>query len=305
MPDKVVIQNLVKNYGAVQAVRGVSFSVAEGEIFGLLGPNGAGKTTTLECAIGLRQPDGGSISVCGFDALAQPREAKQRIGAALQYTMLQDKITCREALELFGSFYRKCLSADELLGRFSLTDKAHKRYDTLSGGQKQRLALALALVNDPEFLLLDEPTAGLDPQSRRELHGVIREMRSGGRTVLLSTHYIEEAEQLCDRIAIVDNGRVIAQGTPRELVASAKALPRIIFSAARVPEREALSRLASVKSVELSSDGAVLGTLRAGESIIELVKYLESSHNELLDLHIQKPSLEDVFIELTGRKLRD
>lgn len=305
MSDKVAVKSLVKNYGSVQAVRGLSFAVRDGEIFGLLGPNGAGKSTTLECVIGLRRPDSGAISVCGFDALAQPAEARQRVGAALQSTMLQDKITCREALRLFGSFYRKSLPPDELLSRFSLTEKADSRYETLSGGQKQRLALALALVNDPEFLLLDEPTAGLDPQSRRELHGVIREMRSGGRTVLLTSHYIEEAELLCDRIAVVDRGTVIAEGTPRELVARAKAPPRIIFSAARPPESSALRTLGSVISVEPTEAGATLGTSHTGETIIDLVKLLERTGNELLDLHIQKPSLEDVFIEMTGRKLRE
>lgn len=305
MADKVVVKDLIKNYGSVQAVKGVSFSVREGEIFGLLGPNGAGKTSTLECVIGLRQPDGGKIEVCGFDARSQPNEVKQRIGASLQYTMLQDKITCREALNVFGSFYRRSLRPDELLARFSLTEKADRLYETLSGGQKQRLALALALVNDPEFLMLDEPTAGLDPQSRRELHAVIREMRTGGRTVLLTTHYIEEAEQLCDRIAIIDHGLVIAEGTPRDLIARSKAPPRIVFTSAKSAGSQALSKLAAVSAVESTNGSVTLSTARPGETIIELVKLLEQSGNELLDLHIQKPSLEDVFIELTGRKLRE
>lgn len=305
MPGKVVVRDLIKNYGAVQAVRGVSFEVADGEIFGLLGPNGAGKTSTLECVIGLRKPDGGSIQVCGFDALKQPREIKERIGAALQYTALQDKITCREALRLFASFYRKSAPIEQLLEQFSLTEKANAYYETLSGGQKQRLALALALVNDPEFLLLDEPTAGLDPQSRRELHAVIRHMKNDGRTVLLSTHYIEEAELLCDRIAIVDKGVVIAEGTPRELVARAKALPRIVFSASKPADSAALKNLAGVTDAEVARESITLSTSKPGDSIIDLVKFLEREHNELLDLHIQKPSLEDVFIELTGRKLRD
>ncbi|MEI6232417.1 MAG: ABC transporter ATP-binding protein [Planctomycetota bacterium] len=305
MPGKVVVRNLIKNYGSVQAVRGVSFDVADGEIFGLLGPNGAGKTSSLECVIGLRQPDGGTIQVCGFDALQQPREIKERIGAALQYTNLQDKITCLEALRLFGSFYRKSVPLEPLLAKFSLTEKANARYETLSGGQKQRLALALALVNDPEFLLLDEPTAGLDPQSRRELHTVIRQMKEEGRTVLLSTHYIEEAELLCDRIAIIDKGVVIAEGTPRELVARAKAPPRIVFSSSKPTDTNALKNLAAVTAVDIAKDTVTLSTTKASETIIDLVKFLEREHNELLDLHIQKPSLEDVFIELTGRKLRD
>src|ERR1043165_495122 len=219
MSGKVVVRELVKNYGPVMAVRGVSFDVADGEIFGLLGPNGAGKTSTLECVIGLRRPDAGVVEVCGFNTFSQPREIKERIGAVLQATALQDKIRCREALKLFASFYRNRVPIDELLVKFSLVEKANARYETLSGGQKQRLALALALVNNPEFLLLDEPTAGLDPQSRRKLHTVIRRMKDDGRTVLLTTHYIEEAEQLCDRIAIIDHGVLIAEGTPRDLTA--------------------------------------------------------------------------------------
>jgi ABC-2 type transport system ATP-binding protein len=305
MPGKVIVRNLQKNYGPVQAVRGLSFKVAEGEIFGLLGPNGAGKTSTLECVIGLRHPDGGEIEVCGCNALKQPRAVKQKIGAALQYTALQDKITCREALKLFGSFYAKRLEAGALLDKFSLTEKADARYDTLSGGQKQRLALALALVNDPEFLLLDEPTAGLDPQSRRELHGVIRQMRADGRTVLLSTHYIEEAELLCDRIAIVDRGTIIAEGTPRSLVANAKTATRIFMTTARLPDLAALNILPSIGGVSVQDESVVLATQKPGESVVELVKHLEKSGNELLDLHIRKPSLEDVFIEMTGRTLRD
>ena len=305
MPSKVVVRDLIKNYGAVQAVRGVSFNVAEGEIFGLLGPNGAGKTSTLECVIGLRKPDGGSIEICGFDALKQPREIKERIGASLQYTALQDKITCLEALRMFASFYRNSVPVDQLLAQFSLMEKSNSRYETLSGGQKQRLALALALVNDPEFLLLDEPTAGLDPQSRRELHDVIRRMKGDGRTVLLSTHYIEEAELLCDRIAIIDKGTIIAQGTPRELVAGAKAPPRIVFSASKTAEPDALRNLAAVSGVEIANEHITLNTSKPGDTIIDLVKFLERESIELLDLHIQKPSLEDVFIELTGRKLRD
>ena len=305
MTATVVVRDLIKSYGSVQAVRGVGFEIAKGEIFGLLGPNGAGKTTTLECVIGLRRPDSGAIQVCGVDALAQPDEVKQRIGAALQYTSLQDKITPAEALTLFGSFYRKQVGVEQMLARFSLTEKASAHYDTLSGGQKQRLALALAVINEPEFLLLDEPTAGLDPQSRRELHGVIQEMRGDGRTVLLSTHYIEEAEHLCDRIAIVDHGKIIATGTPKQLTATAKSPTRITVSTARPLNLEKASRLAAVKDASRNADGSTLATSKVSDTIIDLVKHLDAEQNELLDLQIQKPSLEDVFIELTGRRLRD
>src|SRR5947209_5720567 len=191
MPGKVVVQDLHKRYGDFEAVRGVSFEVGEGEILGLLGPNGAGKTSTLECVIGLRRPERGSIRLSGVDALAQPQRARQLFGAQLQATALQDKITPREAIGLFASFYDDPADVDELVDRFQLREKQHATFDTLSGGQRQRLALALAFVNRPQVLFLDEPTSGLDPQSRRELHESIRRMRDEKRTVLLTTHYIE------------------------------------------------------------------------------------------------------------------
>ena len=305
MNPKVSVKNLVKRYGKVEAVRGVSFEIGEGEIVGLLGPNGAGKTSCLECLIGLREPDGGEVTVCGADALRQPKELRERVGAQLQFSALQDHITPREALHLFGSFYRKRLAPETLLERFSLMEKANARYETLSGGQKQRLGLALALVNDPEFLLLDEPTVGLDPQSRHELHTVIKTFRADGRTVLLTTHYMEEAEQLCDRIVIIDHGVIIAQGTPRELASRSQALANIALSTARPLERERLTGLRAVASVSVGPGGTQIGTSKVGETLMDLLKLLESEQNELLDLQVKKPSLEDVFLELTGRRLRD
>lgn len=212
------IENLSKRYGSVEAVRSLSLAVGQGEIFGLLGPNGAGKTTTLECTVGLRSPDSGSILLCGEDMLQNPDRAKQRIGVALQSTALQDKITPREALRLFGSFYPSHLPAEGLLDRFGLTEKSNSPFQSLSQGQRQRLALALAFVNEPEILFLDEPTSGLDPQSRRDLHQLIRYLREEGRTIILTTHYIEEAQSLCDRVAIIDHGKVIAEGQPSELI---------------------------------------------------------------------------------------
>ncbi|MEO7599449.1 MAG: ABC transporter ATP-binding protein, partial [Opitutus sp.] len=216
---QVVVRNLKKSYGAVAAVRGVTFQIEPGEIFGLLGPNGAGKTTTLECLVGLRDADSGELEVCGLDVRKQPREVKQKIGVALQSTALPDQITPREALKLFGAFYRERTDPATLLQRFALTEKADARFSTLSGGQRQRLALALAFVNRPELVLLDEPTTGLDPQSRRELHDEIARMKQDGHTVLLSTHYLEEAERLCDRIAIIVAGQIVATGAPRDLIA--------------------------------------------------------------------------------------
>src|SRR6201984_3287925 len=211
------VENLVKRYGDVEAVRGVSFEVAEGEVFGLLGPNGAGKTSTVEILEGLRDPDGGTLSVWGLNPQTNSVEPKHEIGAALQSTSLPDKLRVMEALRLFASFYKRRRNPEELLKRFGLQEKRNAFYSQLSGGQKQRLALAMALVNDPRVVFLDEPTAGLDPQVRREIYDVIEELRRDKKTILLTTHYIEEAERLCDRVAIVDHGKVIALGTPREL----------------------------------------------------------------------------------------
>lgn len=305
MAAKVLVHDLKKRYSHHEAVRGVSFEVAEGEILGMLGPNGAGKTSTLECVIGLRKPDSGSIRLCDIDAVAHPEKVKQLIGAQLQATALQDKITPREAISLFAAFYDKPAKTGDLIDRFSLQEKADQPFDSLSGGQKQRLALALAFVNNPQVLFLDEPTTGLDPQSRRELHGAIETMRRDGRTVLLTTHYIEEAHQLCDRIAIIDHGQIIATGTPDELIAQAKALPRIVLQTSRPMDKDQLKRLPGVQDADWKLDRGRLKTNQVSQTVIELVKLLDAQQNELIDLHISKPSLEDVFIELTGSSLRD
>lgn len=219
MSVAIAVQNLSRRYGAVQAASGVSFEIAAGEVFGLLGPNGAGKTTVVECLLGLTEPDQGRIEICGIDARAQPRRAREKIGAVLQATGLQDKITPREALDAFAAFFAAPLQTDALLNRFGLREKQSAAYETLSGGQKQRLALALAFVGDPQVLVLDEPTAGLDPQMRREVQGHIRAIKGAGRTVLLTTHDMAEAEQLCDRIAVIAGGRIVATGSPRALIA--------------------------------------------------------------------------------------
>jgi ABC-2 type transport system ATP-binding protein len=235
---------LKKRYDGVEAARGVSFDIGDGEIFGLIGPNGAGKTTTVECVIGLREPDSGTIEVCGIDARQQPRHVKQKIGAALQTTALQDKITPREALVLFGSFFRHTADVTALLERFGLTEKAHAPFDTLSGGQRQRLALALAFVNDPELVFLDEPTTGLDAQSRRELHNEILQMKRDGHTVCLTTHDIGEAQTLCDRLAVIDKGVIVAAGATRDIIARSSALPSV-FVATTQPIDPALAAVAA------------------------------------------------------------
>ncbi|MFM9079385.1 MAG: ABC transporter ATP-binding protein, partial [Opitutaceae bacterium] len=253
MPDPVTpsieVRGLRKAYGGLEAVRGVDFTVGRGQIFGLLGPNGAGKTTIVECLVGLREADAGDLVVCGIDARRQPREVKRRIGVALQSTSLQDKITPREALRLVGALYGGGAPAEELLMRFDLEAKADAALDTLSGGQRQRLALALAFVNRPELVVLDEPTTGLDPQARRELLAAIARMKTDGCTVLLTTHHLDEAEELCDRVAIVDRGRITASGRPRDRVAAAGAPHTVALRVAAPLEAAVLARLPGVSGL--------------------------------------------------------
>jgi len=299
------VENLVKRYGDVEAVRGVSFNVEEGEVFGLLGPNGAGKTTTVEILEGLRTPDGGRVSVCDFDPQRDSAALRHEIGAALQSTSLPDKLRVMEALRLFASFYRRRRNPEELLKRFGLEEKRNTFYGQLSGGQKQRLALAMALVNDPKVLFFDEPTAGLDPQVRREIYDIIEELRREKKTILMTTHYIEEAERLCDRVAIVDHGKVIALGSPRELKAHSGGTTRIEVRLARPESDGALKRLEGVADAREVDGAYVIHSNRAPQTIVSIVKHLEAQGNELVSLEIASPSLEDVFIEMTGRRLRD
>jgi ABC-2 type transport system ATP-binding protein len=300
MPAKVIVRDLRKRYDGVEAARGVSFDIEDGEIFGLIGPNGAGKTTTLECVIGLREPDSGSIEVCGIDARQRPLDVKQRIGAALQTTSLQDKITPREALALFASFYRQHVPASELLDRFGLTSKADAHFDTLSGGQRQRLALALAFVNRPELVFLDEPTSALDAQSRRDLHGEILRMKADGHTVLLTTHYIDEAETLCDRVAVIHKGTIVATGATRELMGRSSALPAVFVAATRPIERDALASIAGADDLVCEGHTARFHTADTNRAVAQLVAALSASGIDITELHVQKASLEDVFLELTG-----
>ena len=300
MSAHLVVRELHKSYGSVAALRGVSFAVEPGEVFGLLGPNGAGKTTAVECVAGLRAADRGEIALGDIDARAQPRELRQRIGVALQTTSLQDKITPREALRLFGSFYRARVAPAELLERFSLVDKADARVETLSGGQRQRLALALAFVNRPELVLLDEPTTGLDPQARREVREEIARMKRDGHTVLLTTHYLEEAEQVCDRVAIVDRGHVVATGAPRELVARSSAWQTIVATTVRPLERARVAALPGVGEVSVEGATLTLRTNRVTETLAALAQTIEAAEAELVELKVRKATLEDVFIGLTS-----
>jgi len=302
---------LVKRYGDVVAVAGLDLTVETGECFGLLGPNGAGKTTTIEILEGLTIPDAGAVEVLGmhWDDGAGGRALRERLGIQLQDTQLGDKLTVAETVALFRSFYRRKHSVDEVLGLVQLEEKRGARIGTLSGGQKQRLAIACALVNRPELLFLDEPTTGLDPQSRRQLWEIIGTFRAAGNTVLLTTHYMEEAERLCDRVAIMDHGRVIALGTPRQLIASLGAGHVVEFAladgvdpAALLPELEAL---AGVRSVRPAPDRVSLTVNEVHRTLPALLALVERRGGELSMLVTHHATLDDVFLALTGRQLRD
>jgi ABC-2 type transport system ATP-binding protein len=301
----IQVQDLHKSYGNVVALRGVSFEIPEGEVFGLLGPNGAGKTTTIEILEGMRTADAGMARVCGLDPQRGGDAFKRQVGAVLQSTSFPDKLRVVEVLELFGDLYGVRSESETLLRRFGLEEKRDAFYGKLSGGQKQRLALALALVNQPRVIFLDEPTAGLDPQVRREIYDIVEELRRDKKTILLTTHYIEEAERLCDRVAIVDQGKVIALGSPRELKERSAGTTRIELTLARPEADGALRGLEGVTDCREVEGRTVLHSTRAPATIVALVKHLESHNNELKSLEIATPSLEDIFIELTGRRLRD
>lgn len=303
----IFVRGLTKNYGDVAAVRGIDFEVRVGEIFGLLGPNGAGKTTTVEILEGIRERTEGDVRVLGRDPQLQARALKDRIGVCLQATNLPDKITVGEALKLFASFYSRNVNGTGLLDRLQLAGKRDTWYSKLSGGQKQRLALALALINDPQLLFLDEPTTGLDAQVRLEIHTLIEELRSGRRTILLTTHYIEEAERLCDRVAIIDEGRIIAYGTPREIRARTIGQSRIEITCGAPLIHFNLPVGVGNDKVFVSDDRRTITATcaRPGPLLVELVKWVDQQGIELADIHLKQPTLEDVFIELTGKQLRE
>ena len=299
METKVRVTGLRKRYGANEALRGVDFTLQAGEIFGLLGPNGAGKTTTLECVLGLREPDAGNVEICGLDARRFPREVKRKLGAALQSTALQDKITPREALDLFGAFYSEPEPTLRLLERFDLVAKADAAFETLSGGQRQRLALALAFVHRPEVVILDEPSTGLDPQARHELHAEIRRMKRDGYTVLLSTHQLDEAAALCDRVAIIDRGRIVATGTPHELVSTAAGGQAVRFTASQLIDPAALTRLPGLRALRCEGLSGYFETDEAAPVVTALLALLAAQGATLWELEVKRSSLEDVFLKLT------
>ena len=299
------VDDVRKAYGAVKAVDGVSFEVAKGEIFGLLGPNGAGKTTTMEMIEGLHAPDAGDITVLGMDIRRFATPIKRRIGVQLQNAALYPQLTVVELLRLFGSFFGREAPVDRLLADLELGEKRNAQTKTLSGGQQQRLSVALALVNDPEVVFLDEPTTGLDPAARQGLWGVIRRMKSEGRTILMTTHYMEEAEALCDRLAIMDHGRILDTGTSEELVGRRFHERGVRFGRAGAPEEGKLAALQGVSRVGYEGDEVVLFTSNIPATIGALLELTGRSGTEPANLMIRRASLEDVFLELTGRALRD
>ncbi len=298
--------NLVKRYADVTAVAGIDLDVRRGECFGLLGPNGAGKTTTVEILEGLTAADGGTVEILASRwGAGRDRELRERLGVQLQETQLAEKLTVLETVRLFRSFYRRGRAVDQVIDLAGLVEKRQARVGKLSGGQKQRLALACALVSDPELLFLDEPTTGLDPQARRNVWEIVGEFRAGGGSVLLTTHYMEEAARLCDRVAVMDHGRIIALDTPDELVASLGASQVVDFQAAASLPTAELSALPGVQGADTRNGRQLLHTDRIGETLPALLALLGSRRIALADLQTRQATLEDVFIHLTGRTLQD
>jgi ABC-2 type transport system ATP-binding protein len=299
-------QGLKKSYSEVEAVKGIDFEIQSGEVFGLLGPNGAGKTTTIEILEGLRPRTAGQVAVLGFDPDKQRQRLKDRIGVCLQATNLPEKIRVHEALEVFSSFYSRGTNLNQLLRRLQLEEKRDAFYGTLSGGQKQRLALALALVNEPQLIFLDEPTTGLDPQVRVEIHSLLEQLKSERRTILLTTHYIEEAERLCDRVAIIDLGRIIAMDTPRQLQQQSRSASSIVVTCAKpFPKDHPAWAEATLAELDATGHTLTVHSRRPAATLVDLVKWIDQQGMELTDVHLKQPTLEDVFIELTGKSLRE
>ncbi len=300
------VRNLRKTYKDVVAVAGVDLEVHAGECFGLLGPNGAGKTTTIEICEGLTEADSGEVEVLGLRWSSDAEKLRQRLGIQLQETQLAEKLTVMETLLLFRSFFRQGPGAEEAIRLVQLDEKRDARVGALSGGQKQRLALACALVGDPDLLFLDEPTTGLDPQARRQLWDLIEELKAAGRTILLTTHYMEEAERLCGRVAIMDHGKVISQGPPRELIASIGVEHVVEFSAGNAAvDMASVGRMAGVRDVRSENGSVLLQVTELHKAVPGLLEELGRQGIPLTELRTHSATLEDVFVHLTGRHLRD
>ena len=303
----ITAHGLVKRYGDVTALDGTSFEVARGEIFGILGPNGAGKTTLVEILEGLKRPSAGTATVLGLEVTEQPVAVKRRIGVQLQASSYHQYLTLREILQLFGSFYPRRADPIELLRRVHLEDRANARMRTLSGGMRQRFSIVAALVNEPEVVFFDEPTAGLDPDARRDLWTIVREVRASGATVVLTTHYMEEAQALCDRVAFLHHGRIAALDTPQGLIRGLNAAYRVTCTTSAPLDAAAVAALPGATQVtqQHGADGYVL-RLRAEAAppvVVTLTAMVERSGGAMLDLAVEPATLEDVFIAVTGSEL--
>jgi ABC-2 type transport system ATP-binding protein len=301
----IQVEQLRKRYGAITAVDGISFTVEKGVVFGMLGPNGAGKTTTVEIIEGLRDADSGAVEVLGFDVRQHKTAVKERIGVQPQKAALFPRLTVRETLGLFRSFYQQSASEDSLLDQLGLREKQEAQVRTLSGGQLQRLSVAIALVNNPDIVFLDEPTTGLDPQARRGLWDIVELMKQQGKTVFLTTHYMEEAERLCDRVAVVDHGRIIALGSPQALIREHFSERAIAFPAPEAIRAEELASLPSVTRVLRENGEMILYSSAPQATLAAVLEQSARRQFDLSDVHIRRATLEDVFLKLTGRHIRE
>ena len=300
----IEVSGIRKTYGDIVAVSDISFTVGEGEIFGLIGPNGAGKTTTMECVEGVRRPDRGVISILGLDPVRDVYKLQNLIGVQLQQAQLQKRIKVWEAVDLWASLYTKTVDGDRLLDQLGLTSKRNSWFMTLSGGQKQRLFIALALINDPEVVFLDELTTGLDPQSRRAIWELVRGIRDRGKTVFMTTHLMEEAERLCDRVAIIEHGKIIDIGSPEELVARHCPARTVVLATLNVLAEESLHRVPSVETI--TRQDSRLTIQGCGDDFVtEVIGCLSENQIRVTDFRTVLPTLEDVFLKLTGHSIRD
>jgi ABC-2 type transport system ATP-binding protein len=300
----IQVKNLQKNYGSFTAVHDISFSVCNQEIFGIVGPNGAGKTSTIECLEGLRRPDKGIIQVLGMDPQKSRRALHERIGVQLQESHIASQIKVWEVLDLYTSFYAQSVDYENLMEKLNLSPSRSTFYSRLSGGQKQRLFIALSLINDPEIVFFDELTTGLDPQARRVIWDLVREVNESGKTVVLTTHFMEEAERLCDRVLVMDHGKIVALDTPENLVKNLSAEHKVLFSVKGKFQMEDFASLASVENIDVFRDKVTISG-KEQRLLADVVNLLADKGIRYYDLQTQQPNLEDVFIRLTGKEIRN
>ncbi|GAE87559.1 ABC transporter ATP-binding protein [Acetivibrio straminisolvens] len=307
MPGEMAIEvnNLRKNYGQVKAVDGLSFSVKKGEIFGMLGPNGAGKSTTMEILVGLKNRDEGEVKVLGMDPQKQPTDVKTRIGVQLQTVFLFPRLTVSEIVKLFAGFYPSPLSPDDVIKQVGLEEKKKSRIMNLSGGQLQRVAVAVAMVSNGDIIFLDEPTSGLDPQSRRKLWEAITALKAAGKTVFLTTHYMDEAQKLCDRVAVVDHGHIIALGQPEELIKEHFQESALEFEHPELSKDKRLNELPGVNKVQSTEEYVTIYTKDIAQTIPALMEFCQKAGTKVDDVKVRQATLEDVFLKLTGRWIRE